>query len=406
MVRSSADRVLIGISDAESSYGTAPTGAYDKLRFNSDSLSANAEFTRSDEITGNLTTKALVLSQRGAGGDLTCDLYHGSDVGVSLKASDKMWVNLLQATGGMAANAWTSDSVTTTTGVDANASGNTFTKTGLDASYANGDWLAASGGSPSANNGIYIQTAEATDTLTVAGGVLQDDAGAIVLQDFSLLSNGTALETFTVEKNFADQTTDDFHLFRGCAVSGVRVQGQVGGIASQTFSLVGAGQETGDIGDTTTSSGAYDAASTADPFNVVDHLGVAMDGEANSGILTPGSFEINLQRNLRPQFVMGSATAVGMGNGSLTITGSYTQHFEDATELDKFLANTASSLAFGFWNTTALQGLLLFLPAIRYVGNPTVVAEGRDSDIIVSLPFEAYEDPSNAGVMVYVGKTS
>lgn len=404
MVRSAANRVLLGVSDAESSYGTAPTGAYDAIRFNSESLTGESQFNRSDEITSTRTTKAILLNGRTASGDITTDLYYDGDVGTE-GATDKLWLACL---GTGISNAWSGLS-SAVIGVDSNATGNKFTASGLDGSFAVGDFIHAAGSAISANDGIYIQTAEATDEITVAGHVLQTDSGSTIsLQKFVFVTNGTVLETVTVEKNFADQTTDDFHLFRGCSVAGVRIAGEVGGIATQTFSLIGAGLATGDVGDTTTSSGSYTAATTNDPYNVVDHLGIFLEGgdragsEANTGILTPRSFEVNVQNARRPQQVMGQATAVGVGDGSMTITGSYQQYYEDATELDKALANTASSLAIGFFDGT--RGWVIDLPAIRYTG-VSIPASSKDSDIIATLEFEAYEDPGSSGVMIRVGKS-
>ena len=86
--------------------------------------------------------------------------------------------------------------------------------------------------------------------------------------------------------------------------------------------------------------------------NYVAKFGTSVSN-ANSGSATPlKGFTLNINNNVQldEAFLSGSneVTASGFVAGPLEITGSYSLHFEDATELAKYKANTKNAMVIAF----------------------------------------------------------
>jgi len=366
---------------AESTWGTTPASAMTELNVTSESLGQNtnqviSEYIRSDRQNADVARASIT-----AGGDIGIELqYAGYD-------------DLFE---GAFMNDFTSDISETITTIDAAAGDNSFNDSGtgfVTAGIEQGMWINVSGFTDSANNGYFKVESVTAGKIVVSGGTLVTEAAGdtVTYKNDGFLEQGTTSKSFTLEKEFADIT--EFVSFTGCRVGSLNLNIAPGSIINGSISFQG---KQAAAAGATVGTGAANAASTNSVMNAVDHVSnVREGGSAATFDITNISF--TLDNALRDQPAVGSVANIGIGEGTVQVTGNIELYFADRTEYEKHLNDTESSLSF-ITTDSAGNAYIWEFPRIKYgAGNP--VAGGKDQDVLVSLDFTAFRDATDGNTI-------
>ena len=193
----------------------------------------------------------------------------------------------------------------------------------------------------------------------------------------STMVAATTPQYLTIEDRALDIT--QYRLFSGCAVSRMSVSIRPNQMVTATFSIIGQNM--------TQSGTSVDASPTAasgnEPFDA--YSGSISDGGSPIAVVTGIDFSID--NSLNPTFVVGSATTPQLEYGLAVVEGTVTAYYENATLLNKFLNETASSISVVV-NDAASGGSYTFdFPNVKYNGG-SVPVENPQSRVI-TLPFVA-----------------
>ena len=139
------------------------------------------------------------------------------------------------------------------------------------------------------------------------------------------------------------------------------------------------------VASTAISWATYSAETTTAPFD--SFTGSITEGGSSIAVVT--SIDLSIDNGMEALYVVGSDETLLPSIGKSTVTGSITAYFEDATLIDKFIAETASSLSFVLTDLAG-NSYTFDLPNIKYnSGNPEVGGPGA---ITVTLDFVALYD--------------
>jgi len=226
-------------------------------------------------------------------------------------------------------------------------------------------------------------TLDAATQISGAGLGITAVAGFSVTQ--SVVSNGNTAKFFTFEYDQTDIA--QLLQFRGMQTNSMDLKLDVGSIITGSFDFMGMSHG---ITQTTTLPGSPVASQSLDPMNAVTDVGLVMENGAN--LLSAGSFiksvSLNIANNLRAQKAVGVFGNAGIGSGELAVSGSLEVYFEDATYYSKWLNGTTTSLAIGMADQLG-NGYLFEMDKVKFKDGG-LKPGGKDSDVMLSLPFDAF----------------
>ena len=359
----------------ESVYGTVPTSASTSIRYTGESIKPSQATTRSEEIDSLRSTTTIHRVDVGAAGAINTELI--------LEEHDVLLQYALQAAAVPSAGTAT----TNATGSTANVINDSqFTAAN---GVNEGVWVFISNvdGTNQVQTGYAKITAFVEATSITVEGITIVNTGTMDVTILGNMVNGSTFKSFTLGKEFTSAAF--YGQYPGSAVAGVTIAGERGGIITANFDIIG---QKATSPNPTALWGTIAAVGSNPPMNSVDHLENAIEGLNYANRINIISFSLNIQNALRAQTVMGTLGATGLGNGSMTVEGSFTKYFESQTQLDSFLAFTTSSFSVGLQDE--LGNLMnISCPAIKYT-DAQRVAGGKDTDIIAELSFEAFRNPN------------
>ena len=229
--------------------------------------------------------------------------------------------------------------------------------------------------------GIELSYTTFDDFLEAAlGGTWAADTPSVGIDQLQV---GTTRRSFTIERKFGNISTPEWHRFLGCEVNGFNLSVAPDAMVTGSFSFIA--QDASTPATSAIAGSSYGAATTTDPFD--SFSGTITEG--GSAIATVTSVELTLENGLSPMFVVGSALTDRPGIGKSRVTGTMTAYFQDASLLNKFINETASSLVFVLQDPAG-NTYDFTLPNIKYTGGqPDVDGEG---EVSISLPFTALYD--------------
>ena len=191
------------------------------------------------------------------------------------------------------------------------------------------------------------------------------------------ISNGTTEKSFTVEQGSLDIA--QYSLYTGVKVNTWSLDVPIDGIVTSTFSVQGK--------DFSISGTSIDATVTdptiAEPFF---HAGgtFLIDGVANC----VQSISLSVDNGGTPNYCLGDDAANNITVGFLSVTGSVSVYFEDASYFQAFLDEATAELDFTL--TDGTNTMQFVLPKIKYnSADRTVDGQGP---ILVTVAFEALSD--------------
>lgn len=197
------------------------------------------------------------------------------------------------------------------------------------------------------------------------------------------LKVGTTPQFLTIEDRAED--IGQYRQFVGMAVSQFALSAQPGEIVRGTFTMVGKQMTLAQ-----SSLGSPAAASGNEPFDTFN--GSISEGGSEIAIISGIDFTMN--NSFAPAFVVGSQVAPQLEYGRAVVEGTLQAYFEDNALIDKFLDETASSLALTLEDGTSGGAYTFTFPNIKYNGASVPVQDPQSR--IVSLPFVALYDSATS----------
>ena len=197
-----------------------------------------------------------------------------------------------------------------------------------------------------------------------------------------VLIAGTTRRSYTVERHHTD--IGKYLRSTGCSFNALSLSVAPNSMVTGSFSVIG---KAFSVASTAISGSTYSAETTTAPFD--SFTGSITEGGSSIAVVT--SIDLSIDNGMEALYVVGSDETLLPSIGKSTVTGSITAYFEDATLIDKFIAETASSLSFVLTDQAG-NSYTVDLPNIKYnSGNPEVGGPGA---ITVTLDFVALYDSS------------
>ena len=198
----------------------------------------------------------------------------------------------------------------------------------------------------------------------------------------NVLIAGTTRRSYTVERHHTD--IGKYLRSTRCSFNALSLSVAPNSMVTGSFSVIG---KAFSVASTAISGSTYSAETTTAPFD--SFTGSITEGGSSIAVVT--SIDLSIDNGMEALYVVGSDETLLPSIGKSTVTGSITAYFEDATLIDKFIAETASSLSFVLTDQAG-NSYTVDLPNIKYnSGNPEVGGPGA---ITVTLDFVALYDAS------------
>lgn len=357
----------------ESTFAAQVTGAnLQILNYTGEGLKQNSSFTRSGSIRSDRQVPSVRRSRFETAGSVNFELLFGGHEDLIAAA--------LQSAG------WSSPVTVSGTTIAAVASGNKYTDSGNGfGSIVVGQWVKVSGFVNAANNGLRKVTAAAAGEITVSGAALVDEAAgqSVTVVQGAQIVNGTTLVTYNLERSYTD-LSQELALYLGQAVNGFSMDVPEEGPVTCVLDFIGAQEQSLDSSGGT----GYTAAVEGEIFTGGD-LTSLLENQASMGIL---GVNFRLNNNLRTRKEAGPSGVISIGSGTIELTGALRAYYSDSTFYDKYLNETATSIAVALTDPDG-NIYLVDMPQVKITDGQRVVS-GPNGDTIADVQFEAYRDSS------------
>lgn len=242
---------------------------------------------------------------------------------------------------------------------------------------------------------VHEVTAPTSTVLTLSPSTPLSGVGLIAVAASvqiatSVVQNGNDRSSFTLEWDQTD--VGQLLQYVGMRPNTLSLDFSVGAMLTGSFGFFGA--KHGITQATTLPGGpSFTASQDGDGMNSVTDMGVLQVGGTNllaggASFIQKVSLEVN--NNLRGQKALGVFGNAGVGYGELAISGTMECYFENETLYELALAGGIADLALGVADGKG-QGYLFEMPKIKFK-DAAVNLGSKDSDVMLSLPFQAFYD--------------
>ncbi|QCO03029.1 phage tail tube protein [Azospirillum argentinense] len=359
---------------AETTWGTSPTGAYQKFRVNSEGFSESRNRTRPPEIRSDGQAAAAVTQDVSASGNIQFGISYGN--------VDDLWAGALNG-------AWSSSLNITGTDIAFTSTGLSSATTGKFSTIAVGQWIKIAGATAPANNGFKRVTAATGTTVTLEGGATTAAAGAAVTITGTMLRNGTTFNSFTIQKRLGASLG---FAYPGTYFTGGQINAARGDFFSGTLDALCRSEEK----QVAALGSGFTAAPTNKVMSVVTHLkSVALDG----GALAAKIMSVNStfqKEGAAAQYAVSTSTvdgtkAQGMRKGTLGANGTIEAYFGDYAMYDKYKAEAEVNVSYRV--TDGAGNTYIVTYPVVVLGRSTITAGGANSDIMARFEWGADPDP-------------
>lgn len=249
-----------------------------------------------------------------------------------------------------------------------------------------GQWIAISGMTTPANNGLKKVVSKTSNTVLVfAAATFANETVALTGLNTSRLSNGITQRSFSIEREHADIT--QFFNFRGLTPSKMSLAFASGAIVTGSFDFMG---KDGVRAGTTVMGSAPAESHAYDIMNAVSGVGNLYEAGVPLTSTFIKSLSLDVDNALRAQDAIGTLGAVGIGSGTIAVSGNMEVYLADGTMYDKFVNNTASSVSWSAVDGSG-NGYVFTLPNIKF-NDAKVTGGSLNTDAMLSMPFVALMD--------------
>ena len=359
----------------EDSYGVTPANpVFKALRNAGTTLGMDRSSITSSEITSTRQITNTRLGNTAINGDVNGELSFLS------------YDDFLEALIGHDRANFHGDTITVA------AAGETFTDSASNLPiFVVGEDVSISGFTNAGNNGTFEVLTSTASVLTVVEDVTVDEAaGATVTIVSVVLKAGTGRRSFTIERQFTNIATPEWHGFKGCEANTLALEVAPDAIVTANFGFIGQAQEA--IREAIISGATYEDNYTTEPMD--SFSGIVTEGGGASAVVT--SISPNIDNGISQNYVVGSVDTIKPSRGKINVSGSMTVFYESKALLEKFQNETESALVFTLvMNSQTYQ---FDLPRIVYTGGKPDVPD--DQAISLTMPFQAIYDATEASNIV------
>lgn len=347
----------------ETSYGVAPSGNWEEMSFNSESLQNQINTVISNEVKANRTVGSIRGGNKMAGGSIGMDVY-SSKLGLFYR-------HLLRA------------SAVSTTVTVAALSATTLTR-GTYVSSNTKVYVAVNGGAVTAGDvttGLTHTTGEVALTNVTFQYVCATAASVyqhLLVGDADLPTVGLAFE-----KSVKGSTAQTYFPYLGGRVGEMNFQIPQEGIVTIDMAMLFKSGSDGSV-----SSLAGTPTSTADEPVTGFNTEIVVNSVVQS-IIQSGSIRItnNLDANA---FVVGSRSRKDIPLGRREVTGSLTQFFEDLTAYNLFIGETSFPILASFLYNGCFTEISM--PECKFTGGTPQPQIAGNGTVTCTYNFNAYLD--------------
>lgn len=372
----------------ETVFGVIPTvGNHKYLRITGESLDFAISKEASEEINSSRSVSSMIPVTASASG--------GVESEVSYREYDELIAAALQASfnvfgvNGVGATFTGAFTATTITASVATAGASAFTN------LQRGQWFRVV--APSSPNDGRILRVSSTVAPTTTVITLDPNTPAAVAASVpnctvssSRLTNGITQRSFTLERQSPDIT--EYWAYTGMTVSSMELNLASGSRSTMSFSFMGKGAErdtSTQLPGTAAQSFAYDIHSgTTGPACIIWANGAPFAGTFVKSV------SLSYDNALRSQEALCTLGAIGIGSGTLNVSGTLEVYFANGNLFDSFLANEYISITFSTLDSSG-NGYIFTLPKCNLSAVNTS-AGGKDADMMLSIEFTALRDLGNA----------
>lgn len=363
--------------------GTTPdTPVMQILRMTGETLIANNSTTQSEEIRSDRATSDLLLTDQSNTGTISGE--------ISGSTYDEFLQSALYSTDWTAVDDTDVTYAATATGfTDSNSAFITLT---LEV----GQFIYISGFTDSTIDGYYRITtlaAGAIDTYPVPPAT--ETAGASVTIKAATIKSGTTDSSYTIQKEFLDLGTVSYQNFRGCRVSTLGIELNVGSIANISFGILGL---TSESTETQIAGLTQTAATTTAVMNAVsDVTNITAVGTGITSTLFFTQLSLSYDNALRELKAVGNLGSIDVRPGTIVANATINPYFENIELLEAFLANQSFTLT---WQMTSSDSYVYIfsLPNVKFTSQ-TLSAGSKDQDMIITGAVQAILDPTSLTTM-------
>lgn len=384
----STDRVQLAYIK-EVTPGVTPTSGSGskKLRMTGESLKFAKTKTADNEISDDAQPNSSTTTNASVAGDINLHVQYAEYDPLIAGVLRSAWAPF--GTNGVGATfTVTAFTATTITASVATSGSSLFTNLQL------GQWFRLSApGNPNDGKLLRVSStvAPTATVLTVDSATPLSTTGTNVTNcavQSSRLVNSTTLSSFTIERQSAD--VGQFFAYSGCHPSKMSVSMATEAHTTGSISVMG---YKGKRGDATVLPGALAESQTYEVHSGVVGVGQLWeDGAPTEATVKSISFDVD--SGLRAQTALGKLGAVGMGIGTIAVTGTISIYFEDGALYDKYENDVYTSLVFSSLDPDG-NGYVYTMPRVMLT-DATIVAGGKNSDLMAEFQFEAKADRKNA----------
>lgn len=394
MAQGSTNRVE-WLLNAESTFGVAPGGTYDTLRFLSDDLKPNIDVIASDEIREDLRVPDQIPTAFSSGGNFAYELSHGT--------YDKIFTAAMGASSVLSTARTVSGTPTLTFDVTSNVSEITrSTGSFITDGFLAGQVCRITGTSRTNIDGYAkILTVAATRLTVAVPQIFTNTAVAVPTAQVTMLPqavDGTTFTAYHMQRQWKDLTSK-FSRFPATTWTGFNVNSETRGIVGGSFTAFGRYE----VSATASDAASTNAASTTKAYGATPHLKAFVVGSGDQAVAGEKVRLLNfgLTYNIR-NFAQDEQGVIGPTSiclGGKEISGFYEGYFEEHLLYDRALNRTDDKL-FIAWEDAAGNGTGFILPRITYT-EPQRVVGGKDQPAIFRLGFVCSNDATEDGMIKY-----
>lgn len=393
----------------ETTFGTAATGTYQLLRYNSCDFRHSNETVISDQINSTREPgDAIRVNARAEGSiatEFSADTYDTLMAGAfhqDFSTELGITTSTLTLTGTGPSRTWT------------NTAGTNF------ATILQGDVIRARGFTSVANDGLWYVTTKTSSTVLVCTQIqtgdqatVQDavpapastspvnDVAAVIKISGKRLVLGPTLQSFSFEK-VLDLEADLYEQFLGCCVSRWNMNVAIPGKIELGFDVIG---KQGSLVRTPAIGGSPTAVTTTSILETVDHVQFVRDWatSASANLIKPLAFTLSVDNGLSPQPQLGYLGPIGMRLDRANVTGTLRMYVEDDGSqpggvFDQYASAVASTnrtriiacLTDGVASTPTKYVIVIQKYRIT---NARIPVQGNANDLIFEVDFSAQVDP-------------
>jgi hypothetical protein len=378
----------------EAAYGVTPgSGNPVNLRMTGESLDFTLSKDSSKEIRADRQLSDLIV--------VGADARGGFNFELSYREYDTILEAMLQGTWAAYGTNGVGTTFSATFASGSITAGAAPTGSSAFTNLSRGQWLRVTAPG-NANDGLYVRVHAATAptstvitldpaTPLVAGGPIANSAIAT-----SRLVNGTTQRSFTFQRQHTDIT--QFFAFRGMTPSKFSMAFASGAFVTGGFDFIG---KDSIRSGATVMPGSPVASQAYDIMNAVTGVGAILENGSALANTFMKTLSFDFDNHLRGRTALGVLGNASIGSGTIECKGSADVYLADGSLYDKFVNNTATSIQITV-KDSAGNGYAITFPKIKY-GDAKVNAGGKDQDAMITLPWEAMQDPTT-GVTIIVDR--